>query len=193
MVGDMVTQRITIAKVGGKAAEVVMLRLQEWSASRRTTDPDEWSSEQWRPEVRRLADSFADGLRAHALVLPVVHFIEWADLWSMGDLYHRWLTPPDGPRPSIIHADRFEIYGYALPDGGRLGDHLSSAGPQQWDESDWFVSKLSEAVGAWQHVVDQAALIVLREVVGGLTTDEELAASLDHVPDWISEIRANER
>ncbi len=169
-----------------------MLRLQEWSAARQSADPDEWGSEQWPREVRRQADSFADRLRSHALALPVVHFIEWADRWSMGDLFHRWLTPPDQPRPLTIHADRFEIYGYSLPDDGRLCEHLSSAGPQQWDETDRFVSRLSEAVGDWQHVVNRATLIILREVVGGLTMDEEVLVSLDHVPDWLSEIRTVE-
>jgi hypothetical protein len=182
------TQRITIAKIGGAAADVIELRLREWSAARQTTDPNEWSSEQWPPDLRRQADSFANQLRTHALVLPVVYFIEWADLWSMGDLYPRWLTPSSGNAPLYIHANRFEIYGYGLPDGGRLADHLSSAGPRQWEESDWYASKLSEAVGAWQHLVDRSMLIVLREVVGGLTTDEELVASLDHVPDWLAEI-----
>ncbi len=187
----MATQRITIAKVGGLAADVARLLLQEWSAARRSTDPDEWGGEQWPPEVRRQADSFAEGLRTHALALPVVYFIEWADLWSMGDLFHRWLTPPGQPRPPTIHADRFEIFGYAWPDDGRLAEHLSTAGPQQWEESDWFVSRLSEAIEAWEHVVDRATLIVLREVVGGLTMDEEVLASLDHVPDWLSEIRTD--
>jgi hypothetical protein len=184
----LATQRITIAKIGGAAAEVVELRLREWSAARQASDPNECTSEQWPPDLRRQADSFADQLRAHALVLPVVYFTEWADLWSMGDLYPRWLTPPSGPAPLTIHANRFEIYGYVLPDGGRLRYHLLNAGPQQWEESDWYASKLSEAVGAWQGLVDRAVLVVMREVFGGLTTDEELVASLDRVPDWLSEI-----
>jgi hypothetical protein len=184
----LATQRITIAKIGGAAADVVELRLREWSAARQATDPDEWSPEQWPQDLRRQADSLADQLRAHALALPVVYFIEWADLWSMGDLYCRWLTPPSVPDPFYIHANRFEIYGYGLPDGGCLADYLANAGPRQWEESDWYVSKLFEAVGAWQSLVDRAVLIVMREVVGGLTTDEELVASLDHVPDWLLEI-----
>jgi hypothetical protein len=117
----------------------------------------------------------------------VVHFIEWADLWSMGDLYRRWLTPPSGPEPWTIFGDRFEIHSYALPDAGRLGDHLVKAGHQQWDESDWYASRLAEAVGAWQNTVDRAVLVVLREVTGGLVTDDERVASLDLIPDWLSE------
>ena len=81
------------------------------------------------------------------------------------------------------------MYGYALPDGGHLGRHLTTAGLQQFGEYDQFVGRLHEAVGAWQEWAERAALIVLREVVGGLVTDEELKASLSLVPDWLSERR----
>ena len=67
-----------------------------------------------------------------------------------------------------IHADRFEIYGYPLPDDGRLVRHLATAGPQQFDEYDWFVGRLREAVEAWRGLAGRAAIVVLREVIGGL-------------------------
>ncbi len=184
----MATQRVTVAKLGGRAADVVLLRLKEWASARQTNDPTEWSSEQWPSIVRRRADAFADRLRTHALSLAVVHFSEWADLWSMGDLFLRLLTPPDGQCPLIIHADRFEVYGYGLPDGGRLDRHLARTGPQQFPESGWLVWQLQEAIRAGQELVDRAALVVLREVVGGIVTDEELSDSLSLVPDWLSEI-----
>ena len=93
----MASQRITVAKVGGMAAEVVMVRLRDWVSARQTDDLTDWSSEQWPLSVRSRADAFADRLRSHALSLPVVHFAEWADLWSMGDVFSRLLTPPAGP------------------------------------------------------------------------------------------------
>jgi hypothetical protein len=183
----MATQRVTIAKVGGMAADVALLGLREWAGAREDADPDEWSSDLWPPSLRVRADAFADRLRAHSLSLPVIYFVEWSDLWSMGDLFSRWLTPSGGPSPFVIHADRFEIYGYALPDDGRLSHHLAMAGPQQFAESDQFVSRLYEAVGAWQELVEKSALIVLREVVGGLVTDDEIEASLSFVPDWLAQ------
>lgn len=168
------------------AADFVMDRLQEWTAARQVFDPEEWSSEQWPSVVRGRVDAFADRLRKDACFPPVIYYVEWSDLWSMDDLFSRWLTPPDGPRPINIHADRFEVYGYGLPDNGRLIRHLASAGPQQFDEYDLFVNRLYEGVKAWQNLVDRAAVIVLREVVGGLVSDDELRASLSHVPDWLS-------
>jgi hypothetical protein len=55
----------------------------------------------------------------------VAYFAEWADLWSMGDAFTRLLTAPGSPPTLIIHADRVSIFGYGLPDGGRLVQHLA--------------------------------------------------------------------
>lgn len=167
------------------AAEIVTHRLGEWAAARQTRIDEEWSAEQWPPDVRARADAFADRLRANGVLPPVLCFVEWADQWSMGDLFTRWLTPRDGARPIILYGDRFELYAYGLPDGGCLL-HLRSAGPQQFVECDRFVKRLGEAVRCWRRIADQAALIVLREVVGGLVSDDELSASLQTVPDWLS-------
>ncbi|WP_435016116.1 hypothetical protein TA3x_003676 [Tundrisphaera sp. TA3] len=183
----MASQRITIAKLGGLAAEVALRRLRAWAEARRTTDPHEWSGDQWPPQARIEADAFAERLRANAPFPPVLHFVEWADLWSMGDLFGRWLSPPGGPSPLIIHADRVELYGYALPDDGRLLRHLKKAGPQQFDECDQFIGRLREALLAWQDLAEQAVIIVIREVVGGLVTDEDLAESLSIVPSWLDD------
>lgn len=182
----MALQRITVAKIAGISADVVLQRLQEWSAARQVDHPSEWSSEQWPQHVRKQADDFADRLRAHALTPPVVYYVEWSDLGSMGDLFGRWLTPSDNLNPLAIYASQYEIFWYALPDGGSLSRRLASPGSQQWQESDWFVGRLREAVGAWQELTERAVVVVLRRVVGGLVLDEEITASLKCVPDWLS-------
>ncbi|WP_435009118.1 hypothetical protein P12x_000368 [Tundrisphaera lichenicola] len=181
----MASQRITIVKLGGLASEVALLHLRDWSRARQASDPEEWSADQWPPDVRKQADAFADRLRSHATDPPIIHFVEWADLWSMGDLFDRWMTPPGAAGPITVHADRFEIRGYRLPDDGRLGRHLSTPASHFAEEANQFVIRLHEAVEAWQDLVDRAALVVLREVVGGLVMDEELVSSLELVPDWL--------
>jgi hypothetical protein len=153
--------------------------------ARRSCDPNEWSDDEWPVEVRDEVDVFVDRLRSHATDLPVIHFVEWADLWSMGDLFLHWLTPPDGPQPLIVHTKRFEVYGYCLPDAGRLKRHLRAAGDQQFAEYDYFVNRLNEALAAWESLVERAVLVVVREAVGGLVTDDELLASLVLVPHWL--------
>ena len=182
----MASQRITVAKIAGLAAKVALLRLQTWSAARRPNPPNEWSPAQWPQPVRAEADEFANRLRAHAFAPPVVYFAEWADLWSVGDLCQRWLSMPGGPLPVAVYADQHEIFAYALPDGGRLAQHLASAGPQQWPETDWFIARLREAIETWREVGEEAVLAVFRRVMGPSVLDVEVTASLQSVPDWLA-------
>src|SRR5262249_48336286 len=148
----LASQRITIAKLAGVSGEVALQRIGAWSAARMTDDANSWSPEQWPDHMRQEADDFAERLRAHALDLPVCYFVEWADLWSVFDLIPSWLTPPNCPEPMRICANEFGIFAYGLPDGGRLGEYLAAAGPQQFAETDWFVVRLQEAVKAWEEL-----------------------------------------
>jgi hypothetical protein len=181
----LASQRITIAKLAGVSGDIAFQRLCAWSAARRADDPNLWSPEQWPEPMRQEADDFAERVRAHGLALPVCYFVEWADLWSMGDLFSRWLTPLNCSRPIGVYANRFEIFAYDLPDGGRLADSLAAAGPQQFAESDWFVTRLREAVNAWDKLVTRATLVVLRNVVDASALDEEVTASLQARPVWL--------
>jgi hypothetical protein len=180
------SQRITIAKLAGLSGDIALQRLSVWSSSRDAADPNLWSPEQWPDHVRQETDEFADQLRECAFALPVCHFVEWADMWSMGDLFLRWLTPPNSPRPISVHANRFEVFAYGLPDDGRLASYLASAGPQQFPETDWFIARLQEAISAWEKLVPSATLVVLREVVDGSALDEEVIASLTTIAPWLS-------
>jgi hypothetical protein len=180
-------QRFTIAKIGGLAATVIEQRLRAWTATRLTDSRTEWSGAQWPKEVRGEVDAFAAKLRASAALLPVIHFVEWIDSWSMGDEVGRWLMPSDGPPPLVVIADQFEMYGYALPDDGCLLQSLADARAQQFIESDWLVTRLREAVEAWQLLVDRALLVVLRRVIDVSMTDDQVKASLLLVPDWLAE------
>jgi hypothetical protein len=180
------SQGITIAKIAGLSGEIALKRLSTWSAARNTGDPNLWSAEQWPDHVRKEADDFAERLREYGFALPVCYFVEWADMWSMGDLFTHWLSPPNCPRPIQILANRFQIFGYGLPDGGRLGDYLAAAGPQQFAETDWFVAHLREAVSAWEVLVGRATLVVLRNVLSHAALDEEVTASLNTTAPWLS-------
>jgi hypothetical protein len=105
----------------------------------------------------------------------------------MGDVFDRLLSPPDSPHPIWIYADRYEIRGYMLPDNGRLNRHLDSLRHRpQVDEYKLLATRLREAIGSWDTMVERAALVLLREPLGGLVTDDELLSSLMHIPEWIT-------
>jgi hypothetical protein len=107
-------------------------------------------------------------------------------MWSMADEFPRWLSPPNCSRPIGVHANRFEIFAYGLPDGGRLANYLAGAGSQQFPETDCFVVNLQDAVSAWEKLVPRATLVVLRHVVGGSALDDEVTASLNTPAPWLS-------
>ena len=116
----------------------------------------------------------------------MIHFVEWIDMWSSGNLFSRWLTPSNGPTPIGVHANQFEIFAYALPDGGHLAEYLATAGPQQWAETDWYLGRLREAIAAWDKLAERAVLIVLRQAFDISQLDEQVAASFKSCPEWLS-------
>jgi hypothetical protein len=192
----MASQRITIAKIAGLSGEIALERLSAWAAARNTDDPNTWFPGQWPDHVRREVDDFAGRLREHGFALPVCYFAEWADMWSMGDTIEQWLTPPNcpkpgwkipnGSRPIWLYSNRFQVYAYALPDDGQLAKDLAAPGPQQFDETDWFVARLREAVSAWGNMVPRATLVAMRYIVGDTALDEAVTASLNTPAPWLS-------
>ena len=183
----MATQRITMMKVAGIGGDHIADRLQSWAAQRTTETQCEWLPEQWPASVCEQVDRLASQLRDHPTPPPVIHFVEWIDQWSMGDLFDRWLHPANRLPKLVVHGQRFEIHGYSLPDDGRLLDILSKHRKLQWPEQDWFVKRLHEAITAWDALVDRSFIVVLREVFGGLATDAEIVQRLTEMPDWLSE------
>jgi hypothetical protein len=181
----LAVQRVTIAKIGGDASDVVVATLRGWAATRTSDSESEWSGDQWPAHVRDRVDDLAELIRSHSTAPPVIHFIEWIDRWSMFPDFERWLTPPDGPVPIKLVANRYVVYAYVLPDSSRLKSYLKTAGKQQFPESDWYVRRLGEAVAAWERLIDKAVLVVLRWPFEGSWSDDEIRDSLSGVPDWL--------
>ena len=183
----MPTQRITLLKFSGVAGEEILQRFTAWSVARTPgeEEPNGWGEEQWPDDVRRAADALADLLKAHAMQPPCLWACEWLDSWSMFDLFHRWLVPPKPQRPLVVYGDRYELHAYALPDRGRLKRRLAKAGKQQFPEYDWLITCLREAADAYAKVVDRAALVLIRQVLGGSLCDTELDEQLAKLPAWL--------
>jgi hypothetical protein len=153
----MATQRLIVATLGGEAATAVVALFRSWSAN---ADPV-------------AIDRFCASLRDNELSLPVVYFSEWADRWLMGDL---------APGPAAVEGRRCQAAclspEQAIAWAGGCG-HQSS-------EQEWLAARLQEAAAGWGSVAEQYAVVVVREVVGPSTTDDEVRASLGSVPAWLS-------
>jgi hypothetical protein len=55
-------------------------------------------------------------------------------------------------------------------------------------ESKWLRRRLKEAKDAWGELVPEWVIVVVREPLGALISDDEIAASQKRVPPWITEV-----
>jgi hypothetical protein len=179
------TQLFTVLKIAGFAADFVWQRLKGWAEKGQGEGGGERSNREWPSEVRQEVDSLADLLRSHSATPPIIHFVEWVDLWTMGDLIARLLIPGREADAVRLHGERYELFGYFLPDQGALARHLAQAVPHQHLETDWLVLRLQEALVSWDALTERAVLLVLRRVTGPTVTDEEIMESSQCVPDWL--------
>lgn len=153
----MATQRLTVAALAGEAAAAVFALFRSWSAD---ADPD-------------AIDRFCDGLREHGYSLPIVYFSEWVDHWLMGDLV---------PGPAAVEGRRCQAACLSVEQAVACADGCGD----QFSEQEWLAARLREAASAWDVGAERYAVVVVREVFGASTTDEEVLASLDVVPAWLS-------
>jgi hypothetical protein len=155
----MATQRMTVATLIGAAAAVVAKLFAGWHAK---PDP---------AAVDRLCAS----LRDHCLSLPVVYFSEWADRWSMGDS-----LPGD-----IVEGRRYQ----AVCLSPEQAEVCAARCGQQFFEQGWLAARLREAAIDCASVAEQGVVVLLREVVGPTTIDEEVRRSLSVVPAWLDALQ----
>jgi hypothetical protein len=165
----MATQRISLAKVGGAAADEIARQFQQWEQTR--------LHDEFPATIQFALDEFAEVLRTHSSELPIVYFSEWIDTWSMGDL----IPSLGDERAVMIHGRRYEACCHRPP---ILLKSTTIAG-EPTQESEWLKCRLEEAKDAWHELVPNWVIIVMREPLGGLVEDDELVRSLQKIPDWL--------
>lgn len=136
--------------------------------------------------------TYADSLRSNSGLPPVVFFVEYVDMWSMGDVFGRCLPRRRSPNIVNVVQDEFEVWGYRLPDAGALKRQatrlLSSRSVRETSrqEQRWFLSNIVHALDAWDKITREGALIIIREVLGALVEDSDVQQAINHVPQWIA-------
>jgi len=156
----MATQRLTVATLAGDAAAAVAALFESWRL-----DPD--------PAA---VDQFCTNLRENVMSLPVVYFCEWVDRWLMGDQ----IVGADGAEGRQYHAACLSPK-QAEALAGRCGN--------QFQEQQWLAARLREAAAGWGTVAERYVVVVIRQVVGPSTTDDEVKLSLKSVPAWLDSSR----
>jgi hypothetical protein len=132
--------------------------------------------EQWRSVPDPAAvDRFCQALREHALELPVVYFAEWVDRWLMGDQV---------PGPGKVEGQQFQAALFSPDDARAWADRCDC----QFPEQGWLAGRLREAAAGWGKVGEHYAMVVLRDMVGPSTDDDEVRAALNTIPPWLESL-----
>lgn len=155
----MATQRMTVATLIGATAAIVAKLFAGWRAQ-----PDPAG-----------VDQLCTSLRDECLSLPVVYFSEWVDRWSMGDLL------PD----EVVEGRQYQAV-CLLP---AQAEACAARCGQQFFEQGWLAARLREAAINCASIAEQRVVVVLREVVGPTTIDEEVRQSLSVIPAWLDSLR----
>jgi len=156
----MALQRLFIATVGGDAGEAAADLLCKWRDA---------------PAVDVVAvDRFCTALRDNGALLPIVYFSEWVDRWLMGDLL---------PGSGAVEGRQFQVASFTRAETLAWSERCGN----QHQEQEWLAARLREAASAWSEIVERVTVVVVREVLGGLTTDEEVRASEGMVPSWLAD------
>jgi hypothetical protein len=182
----MPSQIITIVKVAGEAGRFLSDRFSRWLGERNAPNPNEFDPAQWPATTRIEIDRIVDHLRAHRHLPPVVYHSEHVDLWSGFDLF---ISLDMAERCPSVMGDRYEVYSPTIDDpqawGRKVDETFARLAGTHQQETCWSLWRLKECVFAWGKIVPNSTIFVVRQIVAGLVTDEELTASLEEVPDWL--------
>ncbi len=157
----MASQIFTVAAIGGDAASSVRTLFAKWKKVALKASN----------ETNNAIDDFCQELRAHRKEVPIVYYSEWID---------RWLFAQDVSRSGWVSGHRFEACCLSVNQATRRAALLISS-----QEEAWMANRLKEASKAWRPLIQDAAIVVTREVFGGSTTDNEFVAAVDGGPGWI--------
>jgi hypothetical protein len=168
----MATQRLVLLKIVGESGRVVAERCRAWVA-RQSAAPDDL-------DLKNEIGRFAEVLDAQRTELPVVYYSGWLDRWSTGQDFSTPFTERGGV--ALVSAGRFtDIYATDRP-----ADMLTLP-VQGWQfaEQTLLASRLREAATEWDSLVSEGALVLLRQVVGASTGDDEITTAATIVPGWL--------
>lgn len=174
----MPSQKITILAVGGLLGDEIWKQAQRWSDQRTTDDPHEWSSEQWPLPAREQIDHLTESLLTEAFTPPILYWSQHIDLWSMGDIYADAMAVGSAESIQLL-TKRFEFYCRRIQGGEKVPRNVNEA-----DEYRWIENHVQEAMTAWDGLVVERVMILIREVLGGSWTDGEVMDGLNQTPKW---------
>ncbi len=188
-------QIFTIAKIAGESGREILKRFQEWHENMqfddgniiKIDDANMIRPRYWPSHCCQQMNSFYEELCQNSFLPPVLFFCRYVDTWSAG--WGQLMTASEKARNGFIEvaSDRIELACYWLPDNNVLSTEIDGLLKEDWtpEEFPWFLTVLGEAVRSWELVINESAIVLVREVVGGIVSDREVEASVKTVAPWI--------
>ncbi|MHB8957952.1 MAG: hypothetical protein ACYC4U_33905 [Pirellulaceae bacterium] len=178
----MATQRVLIFSVGGETADRMWQAVCRWSDARTTRLENEWSSENWTEETRVAIDAFVETVKRSAFLPPVLYRAEYIDCWSMSAVYEMALVKrhPDYSRRLMTGTHQIIATWVQSSERIILEDHSPA-------ETRWLYNHLNEAFEAWGEISERRLVVLVRSVIDGRPTDEEVVESMKTIPAWWAE------
>jgi hypothetical protein len=178
----MASQRVLLFTVAGGLADAVWNDIRRWSDARVAVVSDEWSTDDWPVAIRQEVDQFVTRMSKSAYWPPVLYRSEHVDCWSMGDVFETALVVehPDHCRRLLTGSHEIIATWVRFPQ--RIDPDRDAP-----DETVWLYSRINEAMAAWGAFAENRLVLLVRTVVGGLWTDDEVSQSLRGIPAWWTE------
>ena len=86
----------------------------------------------------------------------------------------------------VVHVADVDSHFAHARDAGAQIEQIVLDGDEP-DETRWLYNHCNEAIAAWPAMSEDRMVILVRSVPGGLLTDEEVASSLEGIPEWWTE------
>lgn len=178
----MASQRVFVLAIAGPFADEVWSSMCRWSDSRRTDDPECWDSADWPVDVQAEIDRAVGKLIAHGFTPPILYRSEHVDLWLMGGDFEAAIGDGGSRECRQVLTPSYEVMAAWIESSERFAPHKTAPG-----ESKWFYSRMNEAASAWAGLVDKRLMIVIRSVLSGFWTDDEIQHTVGTIPAWWTE------
>jgi hypothetical protein len=130
-------------------------------------------------------------LRANGSQPPILYYCEYADMWSMGDMFESIIKVTGEGASVILSVGDMQViccpvlYGEDKPETISLRLRTLVSLPHMPKETRWLVNKIDEATEAWEQLNSRAVIIISRRVVGTTVLDSEVWESLHVLPEWV--------
>lgn len=178
----MSTNVVHVLTIIGKASQEVEAGCRELLDRRVARSPRGYGSDDWSAEDHCDLENLCVRLISAAYELPVLHYSQYIDTWSVADSRYHLIDWPDGQRLQVCSSN----YGLAFYPSHYRDSFLSqikkrrrTKSYREQTEDRWYLDHLSEAIEAPAWLQAPFLVVSISKCLGGSRHDEEIKAALE--------------